>query len=109
MEEGIIEILREKEKEMEKCVREAKQRGAKIMENALTEALEIKERMAGEVEIEIASTRDSEERRLKKELLEIEKENEQAVAALKAKASARKTEAMDFVTDFILGVTDDSC
>jgi vacuolar-type H+-ATPase subunit H len=100
--EDIIEILREKEKEMEGLVVRAKERGGKLRKDALKRAGEIKELKAREVQQEILSLKESEGKSIEKEVMRIEKEAEGALAELRAKAVDRKTEAVDFVTGFVL-------
>jgi hypothetical protein len=101
--EDIIEVLRDKEKEMEGLVEKAKQKSVKLKEDALKRAEETRVIKAGEVQEEIRSKRVSEEERITQEVARIEKKAEGAITELRAKAGDRKTEAIDLVADFVLG------
>jgi hypothetical protein len=101
--EDIIEILRDKEKEMEVLVEKAKQRGVKLREDALKRAEETRVIKAREVQEEIRSMRESEEERITQEVARIEKGAEEAIGELREKAGDRKPEAIDLVADLVLG------
>jgi vacuolar-type H+-ATPase subunit H len=101
--EDIIEILKDREKQMEALIQGAKDKGGKIREEAVQRAREIRSTKARAAEQEIASMREPETERIKKEVQGINKEAEKAVAEIRKKAVERKSEAVDFVASLVLG------
>lgn len=101
MKEDIIEILKDREKDMEALIQGAKRNGAKLREEAAQKAREIRNTKAREVEEEIASMRGPETERIKKEVAKIEKEAEKALTELRKKSVERRGEAVDCVTGLI--------
>jgi vacuolar-type H+-ATPase subunit H len=101
--EDIIEILKNKEKEMESLVERAKERCAELKKDAIRRAEEIKGHKAGELKEEIAQLRESQLEPLEKEVERIKKEAEEGLTELRKKAEERKAEALNFVSGFVLG------
>ncbi len=103
MKEDIIEILKEREKDMEALIQGAKRKGAKLREEAAQRTREIRNTKAREVEEEIASMRGPETERIKKDVAGIEKGAEKTLTELRKKSGELRGEAVDFVTGILFG------
>ncbi len=100
--EDIIKVLKEREREMDALLKEARGKAASIREAAHKEAQGIKTAAAAEADAEVERIKKEEDDRMKEKLAGIGWDVEGEADEAKEKAKGRMDDAVRYVKDFVI-------